>query len=258
MAVPEAPRSTRCSARPAATCTRFDLDFDLPDHFIPEFPAPIYPDHAGPISATSPRGSWSRSTNFYELFKRHPEPEAARGPAPAGHAVSAAAVQRDDDRPAPEKPEPGRRLLRLPRQRAHQHRHPPRRRHSAAASSGTASTPRRCAASNIQRLFGSQRALKTVEDFTEFEQRAAYFDGDIAASPPRRGSSPLDRGQPGPLRWPSSRRSLDFPPAPKLGARTGASRSREGQRRGAARRRSVLRQGPVRDAAIRRRITPTT
>src|SRR4030095_2707146 len=22
--------------------TRFDLDFDLPDHFLPEFPAPIY------------------------------------------------------------------------------------------------------------------------------------------------------------------------------------------------------------------------
>src|SRR5207302_7095019 len=32
---------------------------------------------------------------------------------------------------------------------------------------------------NIQRLFGSQRALKTVEDFTEFEQRGAYFDGDM-------------------------------------------------------------------------------
>ncbi len=31
---------------------------------------------------------------------------------------------------------------------------------------------------NNQRLFGSQRALKTIEDFTEFEQRAAYFDGD--------------------------------------------------------------------------------
>ena len=31
---------------------------------------------------------------------------------------------------------------------------------------------------NIQRLFGSQRALKSIEDFTEFEQRAAYFDGD--------------------------------------------------------------------------------
>jgi hypothetical protein len=31
---------------------------------------------------------------------------------------------------------------------------------------------------NIQRLFGSQCAMKSVEDFTEFEQRAAYFDGD--------------------------------------------------------------------------------
>ena len=28
---------------------------------------------------------------------------------------------------------------------------------------------------NIQRLFGSQRALKTVEDFTEFEQRRGLF-----------------------------------------------------------------------------------
>ena len=35
---------------------------------------------------------------------------------------------------------------------------------------------------NIQRLFGSQRALKTIEDFTEFEQRAAYFDGDHLSS----------------------------------------------------------------------------
>ena len=34
---------------------------------------------------------------------------------------------------------------------------------------------------NLQGIFptfGSQRALKTVEDFTEFELRAAYFDGD--------------------------------------------------------------------------------
>jgi hypothetical protein len=30
----------------------------------------------------------------------------------------------------------------------------------------------------IQRLFGSQRALKTIEDFTQFEQAGAYFDGD--------------------------------------------------------------------------------
>ena len=46
---------------------------------------------------------------------------------------------------------------------------------------------------NIQRLFGSQRALKTIEDFTEFEQRGAYFDGDqVSAS--AKGINPLERG----------------------------------------------------------------
>ena len=33
---------------------------------------------------------------------------------------------------------------------------------------------------NVQSLFGSQRAVKSVEDFTEFEQRGAYFDGNPA------------------------------------------------------------------------------
>lgn len=46
---------------------------------------------------------------------------------------------------------------------------------------------------NIQRLFGSQRALKTVEDFTEFEQRAAYFDGDPVIAT-KKGVNVLERG----------------------------------------------------------------
>jgi cytochrome c peroxidase len=46
---------------------------------------------------------------------------------------------------------------------------------------------------NIQRLFGSQRALKTVEDFTEFEQRAAYFDGDPVIAT-KKGVNILERG----------------------------------------------------------------
>ena len=45
----------------------------------------------------------------------------------------------------------------------------------------------------VQRLFGSQRALKTIEDFTEFEQRAAYFDGDHTRAA-RKGVNPLERG----------------------------------------------------------------
>src|SRR5947207_6165836 len=46
---------------------------------------------------------------------------------------------------------------------------------------------------NIQRLFGSQRALKSVEDFTEFEQRGAYFDGDPVIAT-KKGVTILERG----------------------------------------------------------------
>ena len=68
---------------------------------------------------------------------------------------------------------------------------------------------------NIQRLFGSQRALKTVEDFTEFEQRAAYFDGDPVIAT-KKGVNPLERGSQ--VHFMAEMQELfDFPPAPKLG-----------------------------------------
>jgi cytochrome c peroxidase len=68
---------------------------------------------------------------------------------------------------------------------------------------------------NIQRLFGSQRALKNVEDFTEFEQRAAYFDGDTLSSAAK-GINPLERGTQ--VHFMAEFQDLlDFPPAPGLG-----------------------------------------
>ena len=67
---------------------------------------------------------------------------------------------------------------------------------------------------NIQRLFGSQRALKTVEDFTEFEQSGAYFDGDMASAK-KKGLNMLDRTQEvQPMA--ELQELFDFPPAPKL------------------------------------------
>ena len=68
---------------------------------------------------------------------------------------------------------------------------------------------------NIQRLFGSQRALKSVEDFTEFEQRAAYFDGDPVIAT-KKGISILERGSQVHF-MAEFQELLDFPPAPKLG-----------------------------------------
>jgi cytochrome c peroxidase len=68
---------------------------------------------------------------------------------------------------------------------------------------------------NIQRLFGSQRALKTIEDFTEFEQRAAYFDGDHVSAAAK-GVNVLDRGSQ--VHFMSEfQELLNFPPAPGLG-----------------------------------------
>ena len=63
-------------------------------------------------------------------------------------------------------------------------------------------------------LFGSQRALKTVEDFTEFEQRAAYFDGDPVIAM-KKGVNILDRGSQVHA-MAELQALLDFPPAPKL------------------------------------------
>jgi cytochrome c peroxidase len=66
----------------------------------------------------------------------------------------------------------------------------------------------------VQRLFGSQRALKSIEDFTEFEQRAAYFDGD-QVSAAAKGINPLERGSQ--VHFMAEMQELfDFPPAPGL------------------------------------------
>ena len=96
---------------------------------------------------------------------------------------------------------------------------------------------------NIQRLFGSQRALKTVEDFTEFEQRAAYFDG-IPADAARKGVNVLERGSQVHF-MAEFQELLDFPPAPKLNVfgKLDPAKASEAELRGQE---SVLRQGPVR------------
>jgi cytochrome c peroxidase len=85
---------------------------------------------------------------------------------------------------------------------------------------------------NVQRLFGSQRALKTVEDFTEFEQRAAYFDGDPVIAT-KKGVNILERGSQ--VHFMAEVQELfDFPPAPKLDVlgRLDAAKATEEEKRG--------------------------
>ncbi len=58
--------------------TRFDLDFDLPDHFLPEFPAPIYLTTRPDLGDVS-QGKLVTINNYYELFNGILNPKQLEG-----------------------------------------------------------------------------------------------------------------------------------------------------------------------------------
>src|ERR1019366_3867389 len=58
--------------------TRFDLDFDIPDHFLPEFPAPIYLTTRPDLGDVS-QGKLVTIENYYELFNGILNPKQLEG-----------------------------------------------------------------------------------------------------------------------------------------------------------------------------------
>jgi len=192
---------------------RFDMDFDLPDHFLPEFPPAIFLTTRPDLGDVS-QGKLITNENFYEMFNGILNPKQLEGlrllvtqfPQQQFNATADRKTERDDGMRGVScfdchvnghtngamhlvgdiRPQENRRRIETPTLRG----------------------------INIQRLFGSQRALKTVEDFTEFEQRAAYFDGDPVIAT-KKGVNPLERGSQ--VHFMSEMEELfDFPPAPKL------------------------------------------
>jgi cytochrome c peroxidase len=192
--------------------TRFDLDFDLPDHFLPEFPAPIYLTTRPDLGDVS-KGKEVTIENFYELFNGVLNPKQIDGLRLLLTPFPQQQFNQTEDR----------RSERSSRGVACFDCHANGHTNGAAHLVGDIrpqefrhriETPS-LRGVNIQRLFGSQRALKTVEDFTEFEQRAAYFDGDPVIAT-KKGVNILDRG--GQVHFMAEfQELLDFPPAPKLG-----------------------------------------
>ena len=93
-----------------------------------------------------------------------------------------------------------------------------------------------------QQIHGSKRSLRSVEDFTEFEQRTAYFNGDPIRAI-KKGMNVLDRIPVSHMA--QMQNMLDFPPAPKLDTegRLVATAATQSERRGGSR---LLRQGAVR------------
>jgi len=191
--------------------TRFDLEFDLPDQFLPEFPAPIFLTTRADLGDVS-RGQVVTLENYFGLFNGLLNPKQLEGLRLLLTPFPQQQFNATDDR----------RSVRPSRGVAcfdcHTNGHTNAATHLAGDARPQAFRHRIDTASlrgvNIQRLFGSQRALKSVEDFTEFEQRGAYFDGDPVIAT-KKGVNVLDRGSQVQA-MAELQALLDFPPAPKL------------------------------------------
>ncbi len=205
------PQITEVKRQNQRDLIRFDLDYDLPDHLLPEFPAPIYLTTRPALGDVS-KGQLVTLANYYELFKDVLNPKQLEGLRLLVTPFPQQQFNSTDDRRS-----------------LHAHAgvtcfdcHANGHTNAATHTVGDVrpneyrhriDTPT-LRGVNVQRLFGSQRALKTVEDFTEFEQRAAYFDGDITTAA-KKGINPLERGSQVHF-MAEFQELLDFPPAPKL------------------------------------------
>lgn len=195
----------------ARDLTRFDLDFDLPDHFLPEFPPPMFLTTRPDLGDVS-QGKLVTMDNFQELLGDVLNPKQLEGLRLLVAPVMQQQFNQTDDR----------RSIRPSRGVTCFDCHANGHTNAATHLAGDVrpqefrhriDTPT-LRGINIQRLFGSQRALKSVEDFTEFEQRAAYFDGD-PVSATKKGVNILERGSQ--VHFMAEFQALlDFPPAPKL------------------------------------------
>ncbi len=191
--------------------TRFDVDFDLPDRFLPEFPPAIFLTTRPDLGDVS-QGKLVTLENYYELFNGILNPKQIEGLRLLLTPFMQQQFNQTEDRRS-ERPSLGVACF-----DCHVNGHtnaathlvgdirPQQFRHRIDTPS--------LRGVNIQRLFGSQRALKTVEDFTEFEQRGAYFDGDPVIAT-KKGVNILERGTQVHF-MAEFQEILDFPPAPKL------------------------------------------
>lgn len=190
---------------------RFDMDFDLPEWFLPEFPAPIYLTTHKDMGDVS-KGRLVTIDNYYELFNGILNPKQLEGLRLLVTQFPQQQFNATEDRKS-EKPSLGVACF-----DCHANGHTDAATHLVGDIRPQSHRNRLDTPSlrgvNIQRLFGSQRALKSVEDFTEFEQRAAYFDGDPVIAT-KKGANILERGSQVQF-MAEFQELLDFPPAPKL------------------------------------------
>jgi cytochrome c peroxidase len=194
---------------------RFDVDFDLPDAFLPEFPPAIFLSNRPELGDVS-RGEVISINNYYKLFKDILTPVQLDGLRMLLTPLPQEEFNPTDDRKSPN-PSLGVTCL-----DCHVNGHTTGQFH---LSPDDRPQERRFRVDTVslrgvfnQQIHGSKRSLRSVEDFTEFEERTAYFNGDqIHAF--KKGAIILDRVQVSHMA--QMQNMFDFPPAPKLDPVTG-------------------------------------
>jgi cytochrome c peroxidase len=189
---------------------RFDVEFDIPDAFLPEFPPAIFLQNRPELGDVS-RGQVVSLANFQELFKGIMTPVQLEGMRMLLTPLPQEEFNLTDDRKSP-----------LPQQGVacldcHVNGHTTGQFH---LSPDIRPQERRFRLDTVslrgmfnQQIHGSKRSLRSVEDFTEFEQRTAYFNGD-AIRAMKKGFQEIPRSIV--VNMAQAQNMFDFPPAPKL------------------------------------------
>jgi cytochrome c peroxidase len=190
---------------------RFDVDFDLPDHITPEFPAPIFLTTRPELGDVS-GGKLLTIRNFYAQMIGILTPVQMEGLRLLLTPFPQEEFNQTEDRKVAEQ------SLGVTCLDCHANFHTNAAFHLTpdvrpqAARFRLDSTSLRGMFN--QQIHGSKRSLRSIEDFTEFEQRTAYFNGDHVSAT-RKGPNLPDR--PNQVAMMAQMQNIiDFPPAPKL------------------------------------------
>jgi cytochrome c peroxidase len=191
---------------------RFDVEFDLPDCLLPEFPPPIFLTTHPELGDVS-QGEVLSADNFDRLFRGLVTPAQLDGLRMLVTQFAQEEFNATHDRKTV-KPSLGVSCLDCHvnfHTTGQFHLNPDTRPQRDRLRLDTTSLR----GMFNQQIHGSKRSIRSVEDFTEFEQRTAYFNGDPIRAM-KKGMNLIDRvpvahmGQ--------MQNMIDFPPAPKLTA----------------------------------------
>jgi cytochrome c peroxidase len=189
---------------------RFDVDFDLPEAYLPEFPPPLYlisrPD-LGDVSG----GEEITINNYYEKLNGIFTPFQLEGMRLLVTPVAQQQFNVTEDRKA-DKAQDAVSCLTC-HVNGHTsgvfHLNPDNRPQDTRFRIDTVSLR----GVNIQHFFGSKRALRSLEDFSEVEAKTAYFDGDPVIAF-KKGARRFTREEIAAMA--AMQNMIAFPPAPKL------------------------------------------